>query len=145
MRCRSHLEPDNPTFGRMQKKELKAQYPFLYCSTILQACSLVSTMDNHDYKARMFSCYGSKFVVSTSNYALEVLRGSVVPCTTRDLENPGLSHTGSFGFFHGSVLGQGTSKLQPSTVKTQEIHECEKCRHDMLKAASKKRSFINQS
>ena len=25
------LKPDNPTFQRMQKKELKALYPFLYC------------------------------------------------------------------------------------------------------------------
>ena len=25
------LKPDNPTFQRMQKKELNALYPFLYC------------------------------------------------------------------------------------------------------------------
>ena len=25
------LKPDNPTFKRMQKKELKALHPFLYC------------------------------------------------------------------------------------------------------------------
>ena len=25
------LKPNNPTFKRMQKKELKALYPFLYC------------------------------------------------------------------------------------------------------------------
>ena len=59
----------------------------------------------------------------------------------RDLENPGLSCTGSFGFFHGSVLGQDTSEFQPSPVGTQEIHEYVKCHHDMLKAASIKCNF----
>ena len=29
------LKPDNPTFERMQKKELKALYPFLYCRNFL--------------------------------------------------------------------------------------------------------------
>ena len=29
------LKPDNPTFERMQKKELKALYPFLYCGNFL--------------------------------------------------------------------------------------------------------------
>ena len=40
--------------------------------------------------------------------------------------NPGVlgsSHTGSFGFFHGSVFGQDTSEPQPSTGETQERHE----------------------
>ena len=102
-------------------------------------------MDNDDYKATMFSCDRSKFVVSTSNHPRGVLRGSVVQCMTHDPENPGLSRTGSFGFFHGSVLGQDTSDLQPSAVEIQEIHECEKCHHDMLKATSMKCNFINQS
>ena len=35
----------------------------------------------------------------------------------------GLSHTGSSGFFHGSVLGQDTSEPQPSTGETQARHE----------------------
>ena len=55
-----------------------------------------------------------------------------------------LSCTGSFGFFHRSVLGQDTSELQPSTVETQEIYACEKSRHDMLKAVSMKCNFTNQ-
>ena len=57
------------------------------------------------------------------HYLLGVLRGSVVQCTTRDLEYPGLSCIGSLGFFHGSVLGQDTSDFQPSPVGTQEIEK----------------------
>ena len=64
-------------------------------------------------------------------------------CTTRDLENLSLSCTESFGFFHGSVLGQDTSEFQPSPVGIQEIHEYVKCRHHRLKAASIKCNFIN--
>ena len=38
----------------------------------------------------------------------------------------GSSRTGSSGYFHGSVLGQDTSRPQPSTGETQERHEqCE--------------------
>ena len=81
-------------------------------------------MDNHDDKVNLFSYDSSKFVIVTSNYLLGVLRSSGLQCPTCDLRNPGLSCTGSFGFFHGSVLGQDTSELQPSTVETQEIHEC---------------------
>ena len=33
------------------------------------------------------------------------------------------SRTGFSGFFHGSVLGQDTSKPQPGTGETQERHE----------------------
>ena len=35
----------------------------------------------------------------------------------------GSSRTGPSGFFCGSVLGQDTSKHQPSTGETQERHE----------------------
>ena len=50
-----------------------------------------------------------------------------------------------FWGFHGSVLWQDTSELQPSTVKPQEIHEYVKYRRNMLKAAVIKYNFINQS
>ena len=56
--------------------------------------------------------------------------------------NPGVlgsSHTGSSGFFHGSVLGQDTSEPQPSTGETHEDVNNVSCRRDMteilLKAA----------
>ena len=68
-----------------------------------------------------------------------VLRGSVVTCLTRNPGVPGLSRTGSSGFFRGSVLGQDTSEPQPSTGKTQEDMNNVSCRRDMteilLKAA----------
>ena len=52
-----------------------------------------------------------------------VLRGSVVKCLIR---YPGVlssSRTGSSGFLLGSVLGQDTSELQPSTGEPQERNE----------------------
>ena len=52
-----------------------------------------------------------------------VLRASVVGCLTRNPGVQGLSHTGTPGFCHGSVLGQDTSEPQPSTGETQERHE----------------------
>ena len=52
-----------------------------------------------------------------------VLRGSVVKCMTRNPGVLGSSHTGSSGFFRGSVLGQDTSEPQPSSSETQERHE----------------------
>ena len=52
-----------------------------------------------------------------------VLHGLVVKCLTRNPGVLGSSHTGSFGFFPGSVLGQDTSGPQPSTDDTQERHE----------------------
>ena len=51
----------------------------------------------------------------------------------------GSSHTGSSGFFCGSVLGQDTSEPQPSADETQEDVNNVNCRRDMteilLKAA----------
>ena len=48
--------------------------------------------------------------------------------------NPGVlgsSHTGSSGFFRGSVIGQDTSEPQPSTVETQEDMINVSCPRDM--------------
>ena len=68
-----------------------------------------------------------------------VLRGSVVKCLTRNPGVLGLSHTGSSGFFRGSVLGQDTSEPQPSTGEAQEDMNNVNCHSDMteilLKAA----------
>ena len=54
----------------------------------------------------------------TSCGILVSLRGSVVNCLTRNPGVLGSSHTGSSGIFRGSVLGQDTSELQPSTGET---------------------------
>ena len=68
-----------------------------------------------------------------------VLRGSVVKCLTRNPGVLGSSHTGSSGFFRGSVLGQDTSEPQPSTGEAQEDMNNVNCRREMteilLKAA----------
>ena len=52
-----------------------------------------------------------------------VLHGSVVKCLTRNPGVLGSRHTGSSGFFRGSVLGQDTPEPQPSTGENQERHE----------------------
>ena len=63
----------------------------------------------------------------------------MVKCLTRNPGVLGSSHTGSSGFFRGSVLGQDTSEPQPSTGEAQEDMNNVNCRRDMteilLKAA----------
>ena len=66
-------------------------------------------------------------------------RGSVVKCLTCNLWVLGSSHTGSSGFFHGSVLGQDTSEPSLVLVKPRKDMNNVNCRCDMteilLKAA----------
>ena len=47
--------------------------------------------------------------------------GSVVKCLTRNPGVLGSSRTGSFGFFHGSVLGQDTSEPSLLLVKPRKV------------------------
>ena len=68
-----------------------------------------------------------------------VPRGSVVKCLTRNPGVLGLSHTGSSGFFRGSVLGQDTSEPSLVLVKPRKDMNNVNCRCGMteilLKAA----------
>ena len=50
----------------------------------------------------------------------ENVGGSVVKCLTCNLRVLGSSHTGSTGFFRGSVLGQDTSEPSLVLVKARK-------------------------
>ena len=70
-----------------------------------------------------------------------ILHGSMVKCSTRNPGVLGSSHTGSSGFFPGSVLGQDTSEPQPSTGETQEDVNNVNCRRDMTEILLKLSHF----
>ena len=55
----------------------------------------------------------------------------MVKCLTCNPVVLGSSHTGSPGFFRGSVLGQDTSEPQPSTGETRKDVNNVSCRRDM--------------
>ena len=58
-------------------------------------------------------------------------RGSVVKCLTRNPGVLGSSHTGSSGFFRGSVLGQDTSAPSLVLVKPRKDMNNASCCRDM--------------
>ena len=64
-------------------------------------------------------------------HVFKVLLGPVVKCLTRNPGVLGLSHTGSSGFFCGSVLGQETSKPSLVLVKPRKDVNNVSCRPDM--------------
>ena len=69
------------------------------------------------------------------------LTGKCLTCSPGVL---GSSHTGSSGFFRGSVLGQDTSEPQPSTGETQERHNVN-CNSDMTEILLKAVYNTNQT
>ena len=69
-----------------------------------------------------FSIY-SLNIFGFGHYTIRVQRDSVVKCLTRNPGVLGSSWTGYSGFFRGSILGQDTSELQPSTGETQKRQE----------------------
>ena len=58
-------------------------------------------------------------------------RGPVVKCLTCDPGVLGLSHTGSCGFFRGSVLGQDTSEPSLVMEKSRKDMNNVSCHRDM--------------
>ena len=68
---------------------------------------------------------------------MQVLRGSVVKCLTRNPGVFGSSNTRSSGFFRGSVLGQDTSEPNLVLMKPRKDMNNVSCRRDITEILSK--------
>ena len=100
-------------------------YPFLIVFSKALFSGVFKTSDCSVYgeKLEIETLWGKVNLLVNQIFLLYPQCGSLLKCLTRNPGVLGLSHTGSSGFFRGSVLGQDTSEPQPSTGETQERHE----------------------